>query len=84
MVDCVSSVGDRAGHFTGFWARGGGLSASATPVPGVVLVSCTWDVDKALWMEDPLRNSPVFLFTTRLLAGPNSSRTRSSTVSWCR
>ena len=38
MVGCVSSVGGCAGHFTGFWARGGGLPASATPVPGVVLV----------------------------------------------
>ena len=31
IVGCVSSVGGYAGHFTGFWSRGGGLLASATP-----------------------------------------------------
>ena len=38
IVGCIHSVGGYAGHFTGLWSRGGGLLASATPVPGVVLI----------------------------------------------
>merc|ERR1712020_327634 len=81
IVGCVSSIGGCADHFAGFWFCCGGLSASATPA------RCgTAFPYQGCGVGTPVGGSSQELsgFPTRLLAGPNSSRSRSSTVFWCR